>query len=112
MDGEILCEPAGLRNPRNEPQMLSFQCVPKTAGDEKIVTRSSAPARCRARFLNKSDHTDGNRDWPCCVARFAADNSDSEAACRSPQSAIEPSHPCDFGLLWNDKCNQRKLRDS
>src|SRR4030095_15521944 len=112
MDREISCKPARLRNPRNELQMLLFQRAPKLAGNEKIVTRSSAPARHRARFLNKSDHTDRNRDWPLCVARFAADNAHFEALCRSAQPAIKPSHPSNFGLLRNNKGSQRELWDS
>src|SRR4029077_2580324 len=105
----MFCKPARLRNACNELQMLSFQRTAKAAGHEKIITRSSATARCRAEFLNKSDYTHRNRDWPRCIARFATDNAHLEAVCSSAQPAIKRSHPRDFGLLGNNKRNQREL---
>ena len=89
-----------------------FQRAAKATGNEKIITRSSAPARRRAAFLNKSDHTHRNRDWPLCVASFATDNPHFEAVRRPAQSPIKSSHPRDFGLLRSNKRNQRELRDS
>src|SRR4029077_15092501 len=102
---EMFCEPARLCNPRNELQMLLFQRAAKAAGHEKIIARSSAATRCCAEFLNKSDYTHRNRDWPRCIARFATDNAHFEAVCRLAQSSIKPSDPRDFGLLGNNKRN-------
>src|SRR6478609_761206 len=108
----MFCEPARLHNACNELQMLSFQSAAKAAGHEKVITRSSAPARCRAGFLNKSDHAYRNRDWPRCVAGFTTDNAYFEAVRRSAQPPIKSSHPRDFGLLRNNKRNQCELRHS
>jgi hypothetical protein len=37
--------------------MLLFQRAAKAASNEKLITGSSAPARRRAGFLNKSGHS-------------------------------------------------------
>src|SRR3954453_5379927 len=92
--------------------MLSFQSAAKPAGYEKIITRFSAATRGRPGFLNKPDHSHGNRDWPLCIARFSTNNAQLEAVRRLAQAAIESLHPCNFGLLGKYKRNKREVRDS
>ena len=72
---------------------------------QREVESRTAPARRRAVFLNKSDHTHRNRDGARSIARFATDNSHFEAVRRSAQPPIKPSHPRDFSLLGNNKGN-------
>src|SRR5436305_2211863 len=101
----MFCKPARLRDARNELQMLSFQSAAEAAGHEKIIPRSSTVTRGRAGFLNRSDHAHGNRYWPLCITRFAADNAQFETVRCCAQPPIKSVHPGDFGLLGNNKRN-------
>src|SRR5215510_14998146 len=90
--------------------MLLFHGAAQSAGDKKIVTCLASTAGYAPISFNKTNHTNRNGYGPGRGAHFSANDANFESLCSPTQSAIEPLHPFDPGLLGNNESNQCKLR--